>query len=162
MNTLLLKALAALLFVAAVVGTTWMSAKAHYEEKYVSLKTQYETMAKDQEAENAKTLSRYAAAAQEINNEAQNKLAGAGSTIDRLVRDAARSRANQVSVCPAAPVVTDGAAHGPATAAGAGPDPVAAGPSLALDAEVLAGVLDTAADALTAEILWRAWARSVK
>ena len=141
----------------AVVTGTWFAADAHYSKQYTSLEAQLRQEAKDQEVENAKTLARYATAAQEINDETQTKLAGANDHVARLVRES-RDRANQVSVCPATPgqLAAANAANGPAVA---GSDQSA---TVALEAATLRSALEVGIDALNAELLWRKWAAETR
>jgi len=159
MQALALKiALLAAIMVGACVAT-WFKADAYYSQKYTSLKAQYEQAAKDQEIEKAKLLATYAHAAQEVNDEAKYTISGMSVSISDLGMRL-RSSHSALSMCTstASAGSTGEQPNGPATAAsvGAVANPQA---TIGIDANVLASTLDTAIDAIEANVLWRKYAR---
>lgn len=123
------KLIAALALVAGACATTWFIADAHYTKQYTALKASYEQAGKDQAAEDAATLTRYAAASQEINDEATKQIAGLSTDIaDLRVRNEGSTSALQLctsdQVRPSVPV-----ADGSGTSASPGSDASASGSS---------------------------------
>jgi len=73
--------------VIGTAGTTWFAADAYYGKKLTALQATDKQAAADQAAEDAVTLSRYATAAQEVNNEAKSQIAAiTGASSDLRVR----------------------------------------------------------------------------
>ena len=123
------KLFAGVALIGATAGITWFAADAHYTKQYTALKASLQQEARDQQAEDAATLTRYAAASQEINHEAEKQIAGMSSDIaDLRVRNDGSTTALQLctndTVRPVVPV-----ANGSGTAAGAGPDASSTGSS---------------------------------
>jgi hypothetical protein len=155
------KLLAAAALIAAVAGTTWFAADAHYTKQYTSLKSQYEQAAKDAKAERDATIAANKAAAERINNEAQEQIASMAAAIgDLSVR--VNAGHGTIRVCPA-PQGAAGAAQPPVGSTAAGSAGAVAGPQstdLAIDGAILNDTLDAAIAAITAELQWRDYARS--
>lgn len=161
-QTLALKIGLALAIVAGACGATWFMADAHYSGQYVALKTGYEQAARDQKAQVDKTIADNAAAAKEIDAQAQQQIGSMARTIaDLSVRSAAGHSA--VRLCAAAPSPTQPVVQPdrPAAAGSIKPAAEPARPAVeaAIEPAILGGVLDTAIDAIRAELLWRDWAR---
>lgn len=158
----LLRVVIVLTLAAGEAAAVWFAADAHYSRAYVALQADYQQATKDQAAEAAATLSRYAAASQEVNDEAQKQLAGMAATLADLRLRAPAAGQPTVSLCTAqGPGRPPDAAVGPAAAGSPGGAPSAAGSGieLAIDAGALGDTLDVAIDALSAELLWRQYAR---
>lgn len=159
-----LGALAAL--VLGLCASVWFIADARYSKAYVALKAQYEQASKDAAVEDARVLADYAHAAQEVNDEAQAKLARAAADLADL-----RVRVNDgyaaIGACSAASADAADVALGPGAADSHRPADAAArpaGPALpaelaTIDPGVLRAVLSVGIDALNAELLWRDYAR---
>jgi hypothetical protein len=91
------KLIAGALLIAATVGVTWLAADVHYTKQYTALKASLQQEARDQAAEDAATLTRYAIASQEINNDAQKQIAGMSNDIaDLRVRNDGSTTALQL------------------------------------------------------------------
>jgi len=152
-----------LAIIGATAGITWFAADAHYSKQYEDLKAQYAQTSKDQAAEDAATLTRYAQAAQEVNEDAKTELASAAaSAADLGVR--LNDGYAAIRACSATSAVSPAPAVGSAVAADArqpAADQGRTGPevSAGIDPEVLRDTLTTAIDAINAELLWRQYAR---
>ena len=123
------KALAAIALLAAVVGTTWFAADAHYSKKLSALQATMQQEQRDQAAADAATLARYATASQEINNDYKKQIAGMSSDIAdlRMRLDGSTTALGYCTNNQVRPAMPD--AVGSGTAAGAGPNAAAPGSS---------------------------------
>lgn len=155
------KAVAGLAVLAGACGATWFMADAHYSKQYVALKSQYEQATKDQAAENAATLTQYAQAALGVQDEAKSELADMDATIDDLRVRLSTASGPAIKVSRSASSAgTHAVANGSATAASSGSSAAATGSATAcLDVDTERLALTVGKDALSAEILWRKFAR---
>lgn len=161
----LLKIIAALAILAGACGATWFSADAHYSRQLEALKASYEQAQKDATAEAAATLTRYAQAAQEVNDEAKSQLAGANAAAADLgvrLNDGYAA----IQACGAASTIGADVAPGSGAATDSRPAAADAGraepqvPAVAgIDPQLLRDTLTTAIDAIDAELWWRQYAR---
>jgi hypothetical protein len=151
------------LMLASGVGA-WFAASAHYEQEYTVLKASYEQASKDQAAEAAATLTRYATAATEVQNEASAQLSGMAVDISDLgVRVQSAHQAlrlcsnNPVPVGPVPVAVGSGTAGGPSATPDAvgSTQPVVAAKTIAIDPDVLRDDLEIGIKATSAELLYR-------
>jgi len=154
----LLGAALTLFALAGIFGSGWFAADAHYSQQIAALKSANEQALKDAEAEKAALLSKYAQAAQEVNQDAQKTIGDQSALIGRLRNDASTIRLCAAPAVPGGPVP---APNGPG--ATAGDRPVASGtgasPEVEVDAAGLDDGLGVAIDALTSEQLYRQWLR---
>lgn len=155
----LLKGVAALAVLAAIVAGTWFKADAYYSAKYDNLKGQLVAEAKDQQKQVDATIANNTMVAKEINDEAVNQIGLMSDVISDLSVRLNTSR-RPFTVCPAtAGTPAIGAApNGSGTTATAGRDPVPS-TGIVVDRQVLTDILQAADDAVTADILWRKYAR---
>lgn len=159
------KLLAGLAVIAGVAGTTWFAADTHYSKIIEHQKAVDQQAADDARVEAAAALTRYAQAAQEINNEAANTISGMSDDIRDLgVRgnDARQALAICTAPVPVKPVPD---ANGSGTAPSAAVNPEAGGS--VEDAERLIVIqpgqlkddLEIARKAIETELLFRQWLR---
>lgn len=145
----------AALMLAVGVGA-WFAADAHYSKKYEDLKSSYQQATKDQAA----ILTQYAQASMEINDEAKSKLAGAGTVVRDLSVRLDGSHA-ALQICTSTTGVDEyanrSAAAGSTGPAGTGTQPI--GATVSVDPQTYHDELSVAIDAITAELLWRDYAR---
>lgn len=152
------KLIAGLALVAGACVTTWFIADAHYTKQYTALKASYEQANKDQAAEDATTLTRYAAASLQVNDEAQKQIAGMSVDIaDLSMRHSGSVTALQLctadSVREPVPV-----AVGPGTAASPGSDASPVGssePTVAVPLTEYRDTLSIGIKAIDAELAMR-------
>jgi len=154
LQTLGLKVLVILL----ICGVTWGMADVHYSKQITTLKVAHDQELKDQRAEDAATLSRYAATSLEVNDEANKQIASMSTDIADL-----RMRSNgahaALQLCTSDPVREPvQQADGSGAAAGPGPDAAATGssePVVAVPLEEYKDELKIGIQAIDAELLMR-------
>jgi hypothetical protein len=145
-------------------GAAWFAADAHYGKQYAALKASYEQASKDQAVEAAATLTRYASAAMEVQDEAQSQIAGLSTDIRDLgVR--VQSAHSALRICtddsvPSGPVpaaVGSGVASGPTASANAAGSakPDLPAQTIAIDPDILRDDLEIGIKATAAELLYR-------
>ena len=163
MNSFFTTVLVSLALAGCLTGVTWFETRAHYLHQYDELVHQYEAKSQAAQAIAKAQLDRQTQITEQINHDAQVQLAGASATIrnlsDRLRQQPSLghitvSAATSPTSCPALTV-------GPGPAAGTDQPAAAAQPVVTLDEVTLAQVLDTAIDAVTAELLWRKWSQEI-
>jgi hypothetical protein len=148
-----------LALMAGSAGAAWFAADAHYGAKLAALRAADKQAAEDQAKQDAETLTRYAQASKEINDDAQAKIAGMSADIaDLRVRNADGQSA--LGLCTSDPVRQSmPVADGRGTPAGEGPPPVATGPveppRIAIDAGEYRSELNVGIKAIEAELALR-------
>ncbi len=160
LQTLALKIGIALAIVAGACGATWFAADSHYSQQYAALKAGYEQASRDQKAQVDRTIAENAAAAKDIDVQAQQQIGSMAGTITSLLmrKPAGGSAITVCATAPSAPVAAvqsdrpAAAASNPAPAAAAGPD-------IGIARDTLAGALDVGLDALRADVLFREYLR---
>jgi hypothetical protein len=147
-----------LLIVLIACGITWGAADVHYSKQITALKVAHTQELKDQQAQDAATLSRYAATSLEVNDEAQKQIASMSSDIaDLRVRNDDAHAALQL--CTSDPVRQPvPVADGSGAAASPGPDAAAPGssePTVAVPLDEYKDQLKIGIQAIDAELLMR-------
>ena len=159
-QTLALKVGLALAIVAGACGATWFAADSHYSQQYAALKAGYEQASRDQKAQVDRTIAENAAAAKDIDAQAQQQIGSMARTIaDLSVRSAASRIAVRVCPAPASAPVAAVQSDRPAAAASNPAPAAAAGPDIGIARDTLAGALDVGLDALRADVLFREYLR---
>ena len=164
MNTTWIKGIAILLFIAAIVGTTWFASKAHYIGQFDALKAEIQQQAKDEQKANDAIITKDNYVTKEAYNEAQSQLANSSNTINDL-----NSRLQHNSTIITSSMPTTGCStnkpntvsNGPGTDSGKGKPSEVNQSTSTLETETLRDALQTGIDALNAELIWRDWNRGV-
>ena len=150
-----------LLVILGTAGTTWFAADAYYGKQLAAQKADFTRASKDQAAEDAATLARYAQASLEINNELKAELASYSVDITDLgVRLGSASSA--LRICTNDPVravvpVADGSgtAASPPAVAGSTGSTGSTEPSIAVPAGQLRDDLEIGIKGIDSELAYR-------
>ncbi len=144
----------------AIFGTTWFAAKSHYEAQMDTLKGQLTQEAKDQQklVDEKEKENNYVT--KTVNDEAVAQIGTMSSTIsDLLLQHNAISTSKMPSnTCTATTISEPSVGQG--TTASTGQDQRVA--QSVIDTKELIDILQLTKDSLTAEQLWREWAKGVK
>jgi len=155
--------LIALLLMAGTAGTTWFAADAYYGKKLAAQQASDKQASDDQAAEDAATLSRYAAASQEINNGLKAESADMRSTAADLgMRLAGNSEALRICTNDTMRSSVPNA-NGSGTSGGSSAPTAATGPTeptVAIPAGQLRDDLKIAIDGIDAQLAYRKLFRS--
>lgn len=163
MNPLLLKIVASIGLLLAIIGSTWFASKAHYVSQFVALKAEIQQQAKDEQINIDAINLKNNFVTKEAYNEAQTQLANASNTIGDLNKRMQQHPTivtSQVSGTKGCTNQLNTNTDGPGTNSSTGQSPELEGPTTSsLDTETLRDVLSTGIDALNAELIWRKWNR---
>ncbi len=143
-----------------VATSTFFWTRGHYIDQFDTLKAQLTQAAKDEQKQIDEEIKNNTTVTKEVNDEAVNQIGNMSNAITDLLLQHNAVSTSKVPATTNTTTCIDDTAIRPATTAGVGQDQSVA--QSVIDTKELVDVLQLTKDSITAQMLWREWAKGVK